>query len=288
MIYSNTNLKLKFKEFLKEKISSLQTKPVLNIIQIGSDLASSKYVEIKQKIGLEIGVEVLILHYQETPDRKEIQEIIEFSKANRQGLIFQLPVPIEFLDLVQNTPFQTDVDLLGLGSLKLWEKGYLPPTIGACDLILKEILEIKDEEFKAWSMVSDFDEFIKSKLDFSDKLVGVVGQGVLVGGPLLVYLKNRQATIISMNKFTKNPQTLSKQTDILLCGAGSPELINKNWLNPHAVIIDAATSEAENKLVGDVDLKNIFETNLLCPSPGGVGSITVLYLFYNLFKLNLD
>jgi 5,10-methylene-tetrahydrofolate dehydrogenase/methenyl tetrahydrofolate cyclohydrolase len=64
--------------------------------------------------------------------------------------------------------------------------------------------------------------------------------------------------------------------------------VDTKWFHPKAIIIDASTSEVDGYLSGDIGLENIYPTNLLCPSPGGIGAITVLYLFYNLLKLNKD
>lgn len=255
----------------------METKPNLEIILIGDNLASLKYIQIKQKIGDQIGIKVNLNHFQESVQSSEIQSILTKTNKTSNGLIFQLPVPDKFNQFVPKTPLKSDVDLLGEYSFLLWQKGFLPPTIGAIDLVLKEIL--------GWQKDLDFEDFINSKIDLSGKTVAIVGQGVLVGSPLLRYLQQRQATIISINKNTKNTKELTQFSDILICAAGSPELVDKSWINPKTIVIDASTSESDGILVGDVKPDSLFDTNLLCASPGGIGRITVFYLFYNLCKL---
>lgn len=275
--YQNLNLKNKFQTLIQQLVTKSDKKLVLNIALIGDDFASIKYTNLKQNIGKKLGIEVVIHNYQKSTNITEYRDLIEQVKTTNSGLIFQLPVPQNVIQFVNQTPKNSDVDLLGDDNDKLWREGFLPPTIGAIDLVLKDIL---------YPDAEDIFNLIDSKLDLKGKLVGVIGQGILVGKPLLRYLGDREATIISINKDTKNPKELTKNCDILICAAGSPGLIDKTWLNPNTIIIDAATSESSGVLVGDVAKDSLFETNILVASPSGVGGLTVLYLFYNLVKLS--
>ena len=279
MIFDNSRLKHEFTEYLTSKINRLESKLTLNIIHIGDDLASSKYVRIKHKVGASIGVEVSVHKYLSNAHPEnvlvDLQMIMQMPNT---GIIYQLPVPKDFSEMVGETPIKGDVDLLGFGQWELWRQGFLPPTVGAIDLTLKTMLGYK--------RTKDTHSFIQQKIDLSGKVVGIIGQGVLVGRPLLRYLVDRNATIVSVNKDTANPVDLIKLADIVICAAGSKNLIHGDWLKPNAVVIDAATSEDHGGLVGDVDKENIPESIYLSPSPGGIGGLTVLYLFYNLLRLN--
>jgi len=272
VIYNNSDLKLFFTEFLSSEFTKLQFIPELHIIQVGQDFASTKYISLKQKFGEKIGVKVILHQFSENSDLVEIKSIIEMAKTQNFGLIFQLPVPERFQELVLETPLFSDVDLLGKDKNHLFSLNFLTPTLGAIDLVLKEMLTQEVPN-------------IGKQLDLSGKLVAVIGQGRLVGSPLLDYLKNRNATIISLNKNTKKPQNLVRLAEIVICGAGSPGLVNSDWLDPKSVVIDAATTEDSGALTGDVDYINVPESVYLSTSPGGIGRITVMYIFYNLLKL---
>jgi methylenetetrahydrofolate dehydrogenase (NADP+)/methenyltetrahydrofolate cyclohydrolase len=277
MIYSKDNLKKRFIEYLKSK--TLLENLSLDIVLIGDDLASKKYTEMKQKIGKKLGITVNLQHFFEKPKFTDLQNIIKNTKST--ALIFQLPVELEFQPLVLDLPFVLDVDLLGLGSSQLWQRNFLPPTVGAIDLVLKDILFSENQKL-------DFETFINSQLDLNGKKVAVIGQGVLVGYPLVRYLKDRGATIFSFNKFSTDIANFTNKCDILISAAGTKNLIQKTWLNPKAVLVDASTSESDGSLVGDINPENIYETNILCPSPGGIGNLTVLYLFWNTYKLKTE
>ena len=275
MIYKNLELKNKFTDFLEKEVSTCPTLN-LDIIQIGDNLASEKYVEIKKKIGLKIGVKVNHYKFNSKSSFEEVKNQYKLSISNSKGLIFQLPIPTGYHKLVLDTPKNIDVDMLGNQSTELWDKGLLPPTIGAIDLVLKDILSPEKQT----------DKLLSFDLDLKGLNIGVIGQGVLVGNPLLRYLKDRYATIISLNEYSKEPEKLTSNCDIVISAAGSPRLVNNKWLKDGAIIIDASTSEDSGKLIGDIDYQNIQENITISKSPGGIGPITVLYLFYNLFKLS--
>ena len=306
MIVLSKKLKSGFKDFLRNKIQQNKIQKSLEIIQIGESLASTKYIQIKQKFGLEIGLKVNHHHFSKAFTKKDVLKILDDVKKNKTGLIFQLPVPLEYQNLVLKTPALSDVDLLGSEAYSLLQKGFLPPTIGAIDLVFKEILlkQIKNiDGFLSDSKILDlnknqtlkdlnylenyldFQKFIDYKLDLSSYKIAVIGQGLLVGKPMIQYLLDRKATIFSLNKSTLNSQEITKNADIVICGAGSQDLIDDNWLKKTAIVIDASTSESNGKLKGDVNRQKIHEETILSPSPGGIGKLTVLYLFYNFLKL---
>ena len=126
---------------------------------------------------------------------------------------------------------------------------------------------------------------INQKADFTGKVVAIIGQGILVGSPLVKYLLDRNATIISVNKDTPNAKSLTSQADVIFSGAGVAGLVNYNWIKKDAIVIDAATSGIGGEIFGDVDQEGLDQSIYLCPSPKGVGPITVLYIFLNLLRM---
>lgn len=275
MLYPNTFLKTEFSKFLEEQFQTLPTKPALHVIQIGTNEVSRKYVGFKQKLALSLGSEVKYWNLSAETSVAEVARIVE-QIPNEDGLIYQLPIPKRFESLVDAVPPHLDVDLLGSGHSLLKEKGILPPTIGAIDLLLKAMLQGDDFEIST---------ALTQQMNLEGTCVGVIGQGKLVGTPVVRYLLQKNATIVSVNVATTNPEELIRRCDIVISAAGKPKLLTKSWLKPDAIVIDAATTESNNVLVGDVDLERIHPTNVISTTPKGVGGITVGYLFYNLLRL---
>lgn len=292
-LYSNNSIKTEFKTYLQQEYNRLKTainkEFILNIVQIGDNLASSKYVGIKKKIGLELGVIVNHHHFEDGVAEQDLVDLYNNASDNGEGFIFQLPLPPQYSHLVPLTPLNTDVDLLSKSSFLLWSQGYLPPTIGAIDLIYKEMSFRKEgnliEVENIFNTNLKFQALITQNADYAGKIVAVIGQGVLVGSPLIKYLLDRNATIITINQFTPNSKSLVKQADIVFSGAGVANLVNRDWLKKDVIVIDAATSGIGGEIFGDVNKDDIDESTYLCPSPKGVGPVTVLYIFWNLLKM---
>lgn len=316
-IFSNTNLKLKLKNYLIaeiEQYNNLNEPLTLNIVLIGENLSSIKYVNLKKKIGAEIGIKVIIHKFDgtEIDIHQKIQSLLKevnwsnynsnsnsnsnsntpeilqsnlpsITKPNTekraafQGIIFQLPLAEEFLKYIDQVPVFSDVDLLSNNWPTLLNNNILWPTVSAIQLCLYEMLTIQNKEFKTNNS--------EKILNLKGKTVAVIGQGKLVGSPTLNWLAKTEATIISINKDTIEPKKLTKQADILITGVGVPNLVNSSWLKTNSIIIDAGTSDVQGSLIGDVNKNDLPEKCILCPSPGGIGPLTVLCLFQNLLEL---
>jgi methylenetetrahydrofolate dehydrogenase (NADP+) / methenyltetrahydrofolate cyclohydrolase len=278
-IFDNQQLKTSLKLNLSLDIASFKSehncKLVLNIVLIGNNLSSIKYVNLKKKIGAEIGVEVIIHKYSgEEKDihfqLKKLIEKVNSSKENYEGIIFQLPLASEYQKYLDQVNQNSDIDLLSNKWPILLNKGILWPTVQAIQFCLYEII---------------FNKFEENIINLKGKTVAVVGQGVLVGTPVLNWLTKTEATIISINKDTKNPELLTKHADVIISGVGVPKLINSSWIKPGAILVDAGTSDVQGSLQGDIDRENLPEDCILCPSPGGIGPVTVLSLFWNVLRL---
>jgi methylenetetrahydrofolate dehydrogenase (NADP+) / methenyltetrahydrofolate cyclohydrolase len=266
MIHSNKQLKIYLDAQLQELRQRLINQPTLEILWYGHDPASKTYVGIKSKLAEKYGIAVEVIRLEEGFDLLMLESQLGQSSAGR---IVQLPIPQNAQHLLKLLPAAQDVDCL-LPTTQ-YNMHILPPTIQAINLMLQDMLGMK--------------VMLGHIPDLSHQTVCVVGQGLLVGAPLLDYLKQSGASIISLNKHTHNPELLCRQADIVITAAGVPRLINNSWLKSSALVIDAATSESDGTLVGDVDPNDISDTILFSPSPGGIGPLTVRCLFYNTLLL---
>lgn len=233
----------------------------LAVVRVGEDPVSERYVERKKKLGLDIGVEVVVYEYSSTIMEDDlVQEVARLATDQRiNGIIVQLPLPPEIneqriLDLI---PPDKDVDALGL------EARVLPPTVGA----VKEILE-------------------RNNIELIGKKAVVLGKGKLVGRPVAIWLTQEGAEVSVIDSKTNDPASLLKQADIIISGVGRSDLITPEVIKEGVVLIDAGTSEQSGQLVGDANPACAGKCSLFTPVPGGVGPLTVVMLFKNLLELN--
>ncbi|MBN8645462.1 MAG: bifunctional 5,10-methylenetetrahydrofolate dehydrogenase/5,10-methenyltetrahydrofolate cyclohydrolase, partial [Planctomycetes bacterium] len=123
-------------------------------------------------------------------------------------------------------------------------------------------------------------------IDLRGKTAAVVGASNIVGKPVAVMLMQREATVLSLNKFTEGITAHTRAADVLIAAAGVPALIKPDWIKPGAVVIDVGIHrvngpDGKPRTVGDVDPAAAAVAGHLSPVPGGVGPVTVAMLLEN-------
>jgi methylenetetrahydrofolate dehydrogenase (NADP+) / methenyltetrahydrofolate cyclohydrolase len=106
----------------------------------------------------------------------------------------------------------------------------------------------------------------------------------LVGVPVAQLLKDLGAEV---SVVTRNRGSLTdlKEADLVVLGAGDPGFVKPDMLKEGVVLIDAGTSEASGRVVGDADPNCASVASVFTPVPGGIGPIAVAMIFKNLFAL---
>lgn len=245
---------------LRWKISRLNKKPGLAIIQVGDLAASNLYVKRKNAFAEKIGATVFHLKFPQTVSKNKLLAKIE--KLNRDktvhGIIVQLPLPakLDKTEIIDAIALAKDVDGLQSGN-------HFTPATARGVLTLLDYYKIK----------------------IAGRRVVVVGRSTLVGRPIALALLGRGATVTVCHRQTKNLARETKLADILVVAAGQLGLITKKHVRRGQVIIDVGTSLTKNnKLVGDVYYSAVVPVvRAISPVPGGVGPMTVAALFLNLF-----
>lgn len=245
-----------------ELVLKFKTQPVtrLDVIMVGEDPASLKFVEIKERFGAAVGVEVRRHEFPEAVLREDLIELLNRLAIDDKsgGIIIQLPLPAHLNadELIKLIPPAKDVDALAP------ESRVLPPVAGA----VAEILTLQ-------------------KVKLSGTRAVVVGRGRLVGMPVSIWLTQAGANVIVADSKTSNLPELLSTADLIVTGVGKPHLIKPQMLKDEVVLIDAGTSEAAGELAGDADPTCAAKCSIFTPVPGGVGPITVAKLFENLYSL---
>jgi methylenetetrahydrofolate dehydrogenase (NADP+)/methenyltetrahydrofolate cyclohydrolase len=111
-----------------------------------------------------------------------------------------------------------------------------------------------------------------------DRSIVIVGQGKLVGKPLVDYLEKRGEKVIRCDEFTKDLKAKTLQADVLVTATGVANLIKKDMIKEGIVIIDCGSPKPE------VDVEVYKIAGAYTPVPGGVGPLTVVCLLENLIE----
>lgn len=269
-IIDGKKISTEIKEELKEKVAELKkngTVPCLAVIQVGTDPASSVYVNNKKKACAFVGMESLSYELEETVTEEEllalVQELNENEKVN--GILVQLPLPAHICEdaVIQAISPEKDVDGFhpeSVGNMCIGRKCFLPCTpAGVIELLKRSGIEIEGKECV------------------------VVGRSNIVGKPMALLLLHENGTVTITHSKTKELKEITRRADILVAAIGKPKFITAEYVKEGAVVVDVGIHRNEqNKLCGDVDFENVFEkVSAITPVPGGVGPMTIAMLMKN-------
>ena len=258
------------KDELKIQVAAYKAAGVeitLAVIQVGSDPASSVYVNNKKKACEYIGIKSLAYELGEETTQEELLKIIcELNdRDDVNGILVQLPIPKHIDEdlVIKSINPKKDVD------------GFHPESVGA--------LCIGQPGFVSCTPAGIIQLLKRSKVDIEGKECVVIGRSNIVGKPMAFLLLRENGTVTIAHSRTKNLKEVAKRADILVAAIGKPKFINKEYVKDGAVIIDVGIHRMENgKLCGDVYFDDVIETvSAITPVPGGVGPMTIAMLMNN-------
>jgi len=263
----------KIRSEVKKDVQALQENgvtPGLAVILVGSDPASTTYVNMKSRACKNAGIYSIAHEMPETISQENILEIIDMMNQNPNidGILVQLPLPkhIDTTAILEAIIPQKDVDGFhpyNVGRVTAGLDGFIPATPYGVMELLKEY-----------------------NIDLKGKNVCVVGASNIVGKPMATLMLNANATVEICHIFTDDLKKHTLNADIICVGVGVVNLITEDMVKDDAIIIDIGVSRLESgKLVGDVDFENVApKCSYITPSPGGVGPMTIAMLLKNTIK----
>lgn len=266
MIIDGKAIALDIEEKVRRTLTQFSTPPKLAIVVVGQNPVIESFVRIKKRTGERLGIPVIEHRFPDTLSGEELQARIREIGAmdDIAGLIVQLPLPphIDVQTMLDAVPLVKDVDMLSREAVAAFARGdalVFPPVAGA----IQEILE-------------------REKVAVAGKEALILGYGRLVGVPASILLRHNYAHVTVVDREIRDLDVHTKESDIIISGVGKQGLIVPEMLTPGVVLIDAGTSEAGGKIVGDVAPSCAEVASIFTPVPGGVGPIAVSMIFKNL------
>lgn len=240
---------------LRERVSVLGFSPVLAIVTCSPNFETKKYLALKEKKAREVGIETRLIELPAESTTEDFIRAIEGAVAYSSGIIVQLPLPpgVDVDAVLRSIPPSHDVDGLNPENQEV-----LSPVAGA----IAEILSTHS--------IAPF-----------EKHVTVIGNGRLVGFPAYRWFSERGSHLSVVTKDTADIAAYTKTADIIVCGAGVPNLLTPEMVREGVVILDAGTSEQGGELRGDADPRCAEKAGLFTPVPGGIGPLTIAILLEN-------
>ena len=241
-------------------------------ICFGSDQASSAYIASQQKLAQELNVNYKVISLASNVSLHEVTaQIVSLNKDKKiNGIIINRPLPsqVEADSILEVLDYRKDIEGMhpdNLGRLMESKPLFISPTV-------RSILECLKQ----------------AAVQLYGKKVTIVNNSVLIGKPLAMLLTDEFATVTITHIATSEKGDLPRfiqEADIVVTAVGKPGVIKAEWIKDSAIVIDVGTGIKDGKLAGDVEFDKAKEKALfITPVPGGVGKLTPLFLFANLFK----
>ncbi|CAB4315444.1 unnamed protein product [Prunus armeniaca] len=249
--------------------------PGLAVIVVGHRRDSQSYVRNKMMACAEVGIKSMVAQLPEDCTKDQVLGALSSFDADPSvhGILVQLPLPQHLdegkvLDVLRP---EKDVD------------GFHPLNMGNLAMRGREPLFIPCTPKGCIEML------LRSGVEIAGRKAAVIGRSNIVGLPTSLLLQRHHATVSIVHAFTKNPELITCEADIVVTAAGVPNLVRGNWLKPGAVVIDVGTNPVEDpssehgyRLTGDVCYEEAVRVaSAITPVPGGVGPMTIAMLLSN-------
>jgi methylenetetrahydrofolate dehydrogenase (NADP+)/methenyltetrahydrofolate cyclohydrolase len=255
----------------QELFSSLPFKATLAIIQVGDRPDSNSYISQKKIFGEKLGVKIWHLRFtQDSGEDRVMEEIKNLNNdAEVQGIIVQVPLPegwdkkkiINVIDPKKDVDGLTDANQ---------DKFYVGDSKAIVPATARGILTMLDYY----------------KINLKNIKAVVVRRSELVGKPVAELLRRRGATVEVCHRQTPDIPAVTRTADVLVVATGQAKLIGADGVKRGQMVIDVGISKTNDGILsGDVDFEAVKDlVEAISPVPGGVGPLTVLSLFENLYQ----
>ena len=267
---------------LEPRVQSLKETgivPRLAAIIVGDDPASQVYVRNKARAFKKLSCESQTYRLDSRSSEENVLTIIDRlnNDPSVHGILVQLPLPnhLDSKTILHTISPKKDVDGFhpeNLGLLLEGNPNFIPCTPHG----VLEILKHYD-------------------IPVSGRHAVIVGRSNIVGKPMFALLAQKfemgNATVTICHTGTKDLAAYTKQGDIIIAAAGSPNMITGDLIKEGADIIDVGINRVDDDsekgytLVGDVNTESVMGiANSVTPVPGGVGPMTITMLLVNTVK----
>lgn len=238
---------------LKDKISQFSGIINLDIVLVGNDLSSLKYVALKQAKAESVGIGGQLHHFSvgESPD-KVISLIKSLNlDSSVTGFFVQLPLPDNYNQEFILNSINPDKDADGLN-----------PSSEIIPAVDKGIIRLLEEY----------------KISLSGKNVVIVNDSLLIGRPLKKELEKLGAQVILCNEATSDLKSITLTSYILISATGVKNLITVDMVKEGIIAVDVGG--------GDIDFAGVStKASYITPTFSGVGPMTVASLLETTYEL---
>jgi methylenetetrahydrofolate dehydrogenase (NADP+)/methenyltetrahydrofolate cyclohydrolase len=243
-----------------EEVETLSFRPHLAVLLVGDDPASQLYVNLKKKLGEEIGMNIEVHHLEANMPDDQLEELIRSWNQDEDidGILIQIPLPPghDEVRVLRTMDPQKDVD------------GFHPDNPGIPPLH-EGILRL----------------VATTPLHLDGAKAVILANSDVFANPLNRLLTTAGAFVTIMDPDALVPSAL-KEADLVVIAIGRYNFLTPDMVKDDVVIIDVGTNRLpDNKIRGDAAFSAFKETTAwITPVPGGVGPMTIAMLLKSLLE----
>lgn len=263
---------------LKAEVAALGQQPTVVFVRVGEDPASVFYVNKKQKVAAELGIESRLQVFPESITREALLDFIDSLNADPavHGILVQSPLPGHISEEEVFNRLDPDKDVDGFNAVNVGR-----------------LCQEDERAFVSCTPAGIIELLARSGVETSGKHAVVVGRSLIVGKPAALLLMQKaqtgNATVTVAHSRTADLAAICHQADILIAAIGRPGIITADMVKAGAVVIDVGINRVDDptrkkgyRIVGDVDFEAVApKCSRITPVPGGVGPMTVAMLMRN-------
>ncbi|MBM3213978.1 bifunctional 5,10-methylenetetrahydrofolate dehydrogenase/5,10-methenyltetrahydrofolate cyclohydrolase [Candidatus Poribacteria bacterium] len=254
--------------------------PHLTVVLVGDDPASHVYVNRKGQACERVGIteKTIVLPASTTED--ELLALIDQLNAAAavNGILVQMPLPrqISSTRVIEALDYRKDVD------------GFHPTNVGQA--------VVGAPLFEPCTPSGIVEMMLRARCEPAGKHAVILGRSNVVGKPLMNMLVQKtprgNATVTVCHTATPDFSVYTRDADIVIAAAGSPEVVTGEMLKPGCAVIDVGVNRVADesapkgyRIVGDVHFESASQVaSAISPVPGGVGPMTIAMLVRNTIR----
>lgn len=260
-------IKQQIRHTVTSQIQNGYIAPGLAVVQIGSDPASTVYVNAKRKACQDVGFHSFAYNLPSETTEAELLSLIDTLNMQQDvhGILVQLPLPpqINSHKIIERIDVNKDVD--GFHPYNFGRLAQGNPHLRPCTPYgVMRLLE-----FYGLSVVG--------------KHAVIVGASNIVGRPMAMELLHAKATVTICHGKTHDLESHVRSADILVVATGNTLAVDANWLHEKQILVDIGMHRRDDGTVhGDVDFQRACQiVSWITPVPGGAGPMTIAMLLQN-------
>lgn len=230
-------------------------RPNLAIILVGEREDSKLYVSLKEREGKKVGIDTHLYKMDADVSEEELLKVIAFLNRDEMidGILIQLPLPERFNTDKVIAALDPEKDADGFHADR--PEHVLSPVLAAIKASLEDI-----------------------NFAPAGKTASILYNSEIFGQEVKELLESQ-----GMKVFMK---TGTEEADLLVTALGAPQKIKAEMIKKDAVIIDIGITKVDDKVFGDVDFDSVKDkAAFITPVPGGIGPMTIAFLFQNVWEI---